>query len=69
MMGSFLAWSLSYIILLYSTPFLTNWLGDIPLLPVPFWIMLAFLGVELLLGATIGVIGGLVATSRFLKEE
>jgi hypothetical protein len=55
--------------LLYSTPFLTNWLGDIPLLPVPFWIMLAFLGVELLLGATIGVIGGLVATSRFLKEE
>src|SRR3990170_3532319 len=35
LVGSFLAWSVSYILLLYATPFLANWLGDIPLLPVP----------------------------------
>jgi len=65
--GSFIAWSISYILLLYATPFLANWLGDIPLLPVPFWVMLSLLGSELLLGGLIGTVGGLVASNRFLK--
>ncbi|MEK7513431.1 MAG: permease-like cell division protein FtsX [Patescibacteria group bacterium] len=68
LIGSFLAWGISYILLLYSTPFLANWLQDIPLLPVPVWFMLALLGMELFLGAAIGIFGGLVATHRFLKE-
>src|SRR3990167_7129773 len=68
LVGSFLAWSVSYILLLYATPFLANWLGDIPLLPVPFWVMLSLLGGELLLGGLIGTIGGLTASNRFLKE-
>lgn len=68
LVGSFLAWGLSYLLLLYSTPFLANWLQDIPLLPVPFLFMLALLGGELILGAVIGVVGGLVATRRFLKD-
>ena len=66
--GSFLAWGFSYILLLYSTPFLANWLQDIPLLPVPFLFMLGLLGGELILGAVIGAVGGLMATRRFLKE-
>ena len=66
--GSFLAWGLSYLLLLYSTPFLVNWLQDIPLLPISILFMLALLGSELVLGATVGVIGSLIATSRFLKE-
>jgi len=68
LVGSFLAWSISYLLLLYSTPFLANWLQDIPLLPVSFWFMLALLGGELILGLLIGVSGSLIAAQRFLKE-
>jgi cell division transport system permease protein len=68
LIGGFIAWGISYIMLLYSTPFLTAWLQDIPLLPAPILFMLALLGGELLLGALIGASGGLVATHRFLKE-
>ncbi len=68
LIGSFLAWGLSYILLLYSTPFIANWLQDIPLLPIPLWLMMALLGGELVLGAVIGAIGGLIATHRFLRE-
>ena len=66
--GSFVAWFLSYLLLLYSTPFLANWLQDIPLLPVPFWFMMALLGGELVFGSVIGAVAGLIATTRFLKE-
>lgn len=68
LVGSFVAWFISYLLLLYSTPFLANWLQDIPLLPVPFWFMLALLGGELLFGSVIGAVAGLIATTRFLKE-
>jgi len=68
LIGSFIAWGLSYLLLLYSTPFLAAWLQDIPLLPVPVMFMLAVLGGELVFGAVIGAVGGLVATHRFLKE-
>ncbi|MBU1085435.1 MAG: permease-like cell division protein FtsX [Candidatus Beckwithbacteria bacterium] len=68
LVSSFIAWIISYLILLYSTPFLINWLRDIPILPVPFWFMLALLGGELLFGGLIGAVSGLIATRRFLKE-
>lgn len=68
LLGSFVAWGLSYLLLLYSTPFLAEWLQDIPLLPVPVWLMLSLLGGELMFGAVIGAVGGLIATHRFLKE-
>src|SRR3989344_19651 len=67
LIGGFLAWSVSYLMLLYSTPFLANWLQDIPLLPVSFWFMLALLAGELVLGILIGAVGSLIATRRFLK--
>ena len=66
--GSLLTWGLSYLLLLYSTPFLAEWLGDIPLLPISFGVMLLLLAGELFLGIMIGVIGGLLAIHRFLKE-
>ena len=68
LLGSFIAWGLSYLLLLYSTPWLAQWLQDIPLLPVPVWFMFLLLGGELVFGAVIGAVGGLVATHRFLKE-
>ena len=68
LIGSFIAWGLSYLLLLYSTPFLAAWLQDIPLLPVPVLFMLAVLGGELVFGALIGSLGGFLATRRFLKD-
>jgi len=68
LLSSFLAWGLSYLLLLYSTPFLADWLGEIPLLPVSWILMLILLGGELILGVFIGSIGGFLATRRFLKE-
>jgi len=66
--GSFIAWIFSYLLVLYSTPFLANWLQDIPLLPIPFWFMMAMLAAELIFGSLIGAIAGLLATHRFLKN-
>lgn len=66
--GSLLAWGISYLLLLYSTPFLAEWLGDIPLLPFSFGVMMLLLTGELVLGTMIGIIGGLLASHRFLKE-
>ncbi len=68
LIGSFIAWGLSYLLLLYSTPFLAEWLQDIPLLPVPILFMLAVLAGELVFGALIGSLGGFLATRRFLKD-
>lgn len=68
LVGSFLAWGLSYLLLLYSTPFLADWLQDVPLLPVPVTFMLLVLLGELALGGLIGFVGGFLATRRFLKE-
>ena len=33
--GAFLAWALAYLLLLYATPFLVEFLRGVPLLPVP----------------------------------
>jgi len=68
LIGSFIAWGLSYLLLLYSTPWLAQWLQDIPLLPVPVLFMLAVLGGELVFGVLIGALGGFLATRRFLKN-
>ncbi|PIS08854.1 hypothetical protein COT75_04580 [Candidatus Beckwithbacteria bacterium CG10_big_fil_rev_8_21_14_0_10_34_10] len=66
--GAFMAWSLSYIILLYSTPVLLSWLGDISLLPVPFWFMLLLLSAMIFMGMLVGFLGSVLAVRRFLKK-
>ena len=65
--GAILAWGISYLLLLYSTPFLVGFLAGIPILPVPFLFMLALLGAEILVGALIGTLGSLIAVRRYLK--
>jgi cell division transport system permease protein len=65
--GAFLAWGASYILLLYSTPFLISFLGDIPLFPVPFLFMAGLLVGMLLLSTLIGSIASLLAVKRFLR--
>jgi cell division transport system permease protein len=67
LMGSVLGWGSSYLVLLYLTPNLLTFLQGINLLPVPIWIMLALLGIELLIGTSIGIVASLVATRRFVR--
>lgn len=67
LLGAFFAWGTAYLILLYSTPFLVSFLGDIPLLPVPFLFMLALLSGMLVFGTVIGSIASLLAARRFIR--
>lgn len=64
-LGALLGWGISYTLLLYLTPNLIAFLGEIQLLPVPFWVMGALLGGQLLLGVLLGVFSSLIATRRF----
>lgn len=67
MLGAVLGWGISYVLLLYLTPNLISFLGEIKLLPVPLWIMGSLLGVYLALGAILGAISSLIATRRIGK--
>lgn len=65
--GVFIAWLVSFLLLLYATPFLVKFLAGISILPVPFLFMLGLLTGELLLGAVIGTLGSFLAVRRYLK--
>jgi len=65
--GAFLAWGLAYLLLLYTTPFLTKFLSGIPVLPFPVTFMLCLLGGELLVGILIGTLGSWLAVKRYLR--
>lgn len=59
------SWALSFLLLWRATPFLTNFLAGIPLLPVPMPFMLLLLAGLLGLGAVIGFLGSFLAVIRF----
>lgn len=65
--GAILAWGISYLLLLYATPFLVDFLAGLPILPVPIVFMFALLGAEVLLGFLIGVLGSFIAVRRYLR--
>lgn len=72
LIGAFLAWGTTYLIVLYSTSFWKSFLGEIPLLPQPIllnllYVMLQLLGAMMLLGSVVGGLGGIIAARRFLK--
>lgn len=67
MAGALFAWILTYLLLWYTTPFLQNSLGEIKLLPVSPFLMLALLGVALLVALIIGALGSYGAVRRYLK--
>jgi len=66
--SAFFAWISAYTLLLYSTPLLLSWLGDLSLLPVPFWFMFVLLVGKLAAGALVGFVGSLMAVRRFLRR-
>ena len=65
--GAITAWGISYLLLLYATPFIVKFLSGIPILPVPILFMLSLLGIEILSGIVIGSLGSLLAVRRYLK--
>lgn len=65
--SAIIAWGTAYLVLLYSTPFLTSFLGSIPILPVPIVFMALLLFSQILIGSLIGALGSLFAVRRFLK--
>lgn len=65
--GVFVGWGLGWLALLYSTPFLVEFLAGIPLFPVPVWFMFELLAVEAMGGILIGVLGSLLAVKRYLR--
>ncbi len=66
-LGAVLGWGITYIGLLYATPFLISFLGNIPVLPVSVTVMLMVLGGELAFGLIVGSLGSLIAVRRFLR--
>lgn len=65
--GASLAWGAAYLLLLYSTPFLSSFLAGIPLLPVsPLFMLYLLLGM-VLLAAFVGGFGSFLALLRYLK--
>lgn len=65
--GAILGWGAGYLLLLYLTPFLVDFLAGIPVLPIPVLLMLEILGVEILAGAMIGILGSLLAVKKYLR--
>lgn len=65
LIGAVVGWGLSYILLLYLTPNLLEFLRGITLLPVPYYVMLALLGLQLILGLLLGFVASLIATRRY----
>lgn len=65
--AAIVAWGLSYLGILYATPFLVKFLAGIPLLPVAPLFMLKILGGLIGLGMAIGFLGSALAVLRFLR--
>lgn len=65
--GAFVAWGVSYLLLLYLTPFIIKFFQGIALLPISPFFMLTILGFEILAGIFIGALGSLLAVKRYLK--
>ena len=63
--SALLAWIITYTLLLYSTPFLVDFLGEIPVLPVNPIVMLSIYGVTAAAAAFIGMLAGLTSSRRF----
>ena len=65
--GAILGWGLALGALWYATPFLSTFLHEIPLFPIPSTFLLLVLGVEILLAIVLGGISSFMAVIRYLK--
>jgi cell division transport system permease protein len=71
--GSVVGWVSAVLLILYSTPSLIRYFGDIPVLPENtlklLIILLIVLAVEIMVGATLSLSGSLLAVSRVKRKK
>jgi len=65
--AALISWGLSYLAVLYVTPFLVKFLSGVPLFPVPILFMLELLAGLLVLGVVVGFLGSFLAVWRFIR--
>ncbi len=69
--GVLAGWASSFVLILYTTPNLVSYFGEIPVLPRDLFELLKIFGVvlsaELFVGFILGVVGSLLAVSRVKK--
>jgi cell division transport system permease protein len=68
-MGGLLAWGSAYVVLLYATPYLVDFLQGMPIFPIPLEAVLALLGLNLGAGLIWGGLASWGATQRFLARK
>lgn len=66
--GAFVGWLASFIVLLYATPAIVGFFGQIPVLPVDITLLGGMLGVEILIGFFLGLLSSYLAVARFIKQ-
>jgi cell division transport system permease protein len=66
--GSLIGWSAMFGGLLYLTPWLQNFLGTVPLFPIPPEVFAIQVGVGTLLAILIGMLAAMVASQRLIKR-
>ena len=65
--AAIISWGLSYLIILYTSPFLIKFLLGVLPLPVPIFFMLELLAGLLVLGIIVGFLGSFLAVLRFSR--
>lgn len=66
--GSLAGWALMYLALLYLTPTIQQFQGDIAFVPVPLMTLLLQLGSGVVLGMVLGGVAGLSAVRRLIRR-
>jgi cell division transport system permease protein len=67
-LGSLLGFGLMYVGLLYLTPWLTSFLGSVPLLPFPPEVFAVQLGIGTLAGIVLGAFASFLAVQRMMRR-
>ncbi len=67
-LGSLIGWGVMYLELLYATPWLQEFLGPVPLLPLPTEYLLLQLGIGTLVGVLLGAFASSVAVQRMMRR-
>lgn len=68
LVGSIIGWSAMYVGLLYSTPWLTDFLGSVSLAPASLESLLLVLAAGSVLGLLLGAIASTVAVQRMMRK-
>ncbi len=67
--GSIIGWGGMYLGLLYATPWLTNFLGSVPLLPLPLSFFAIQAGIGTASGIFLGAVASSFATQRMMRQS